>query len=204
MFEQKVKPLFDKLLLKLAVALDYFDDGDNATAKQKIEEAHELTNSLFHTASEVFQTLQTNYDDLANKWNNQRCLYSYDGEYMEYCANGPCPHEKATVSEDELKRIRAQKIETEIINIVKSHCNRQGIAKKCPERIAHGLYYAHFRKADEVIDEFADNLKAKIENYTYENTEGADYCCLLTEELIDMINQSADEMKKEALNAESV
>ena len=33
-------------------------------------------------------------DRLKDQWNNQRCVYSFDGEVMEYCVNGPCEAEK--------------------------------------------------------------------------------------------------------------
>ena len=31
---------------------------------------------------------------LKDKWDNLRCVYSFDGEVMEYCVNGPCPNDR--------------------------------------------------------------------------------------------------------------
>ena len=83
----------------------------------------------------------------------------------------------------------------EIKQVVGLNCDRQGFAKHCPERISSGIYTAGYRRADEVIDEFVDKIKAKIEGYSYENTEGVDYIAASKEELIDMINELADELK---------
>lgn len=47
----------------------------------------------------------------------------------------------------------------EIRKVVSFNCNKEGIAKHCPERIANGIYEADYRKADEVIDEFIERLK---------------------------------------------
>lgn len=54
---------------------------------------------------------------------------------------------------DEKKQIE------EIRKVVSFNCNKEGIAKHCPERIANGIYEAGYRKADEVIDEFIERLK---------------------------------------------
>lgn len=40
----------------------------------------------------------------------------------------------------------------EIRKVVSFNCNKEGIAKHCPERIANGIYEAGYRKADEMID----------------------------------------------------
>ena len=48
-----------------------------------------LTRTL-EEGNEEHQALQAENAELKEKWNNQRCIYSYDGEVMEYCVNGPC------------------------------------------------------------------------------------------------------------------
>ena len=50
----------------------------------------------------------------------------------------------------------------EIEITVRHNCNKQGIAKHCPERISNGIYSAGYRKASDVIDEFASGLKNSI------------------------------------------
>lgn len=40
----------------------------------------------------------------------------------------------------------------EIHKVVRCNCNKEGIAKRCPERIANAIYNAGYRKADDVID----------------------------------------------------
>ena len=49
----------------------------------------------------------------------------------------------------------------EIEITVRHNCNKQGIAKHCPERISNGIYSAGYRKASDVIDEFAERLAKK-------------------------------------------
>ena len=49
----------------------------------------------------------------------------------------------------------------EIEITVRHNCNKQGIAKHCPERITNGIYSAGYRKASDVIDEFVERLAKK-------------------------------------------
>lgn len=51
----------------------------------------------------------------------------------------------------------------EIKQVVGRNCDRQGFAKRCPERISNNLYSAGYRRADEVIDEFVERLKEENE-----------------------------------------
>ena len=51
----------------------------------------------------------------------------------------------------------------EIEKVVGHNCNKQGIAKHCPERISNGIYNAGYRKARDVIDEFVERLKEENE-----------------------------------------
>ena len=51
----------------------------------------------------------------------------------------------------------------EIEITVRHNCNKQGIAKHCPERISNGIYSAGYRKASDVIDEFVERLKEENE-----------------------------------------
>lgn len=41
-------------------------------------------------AAQRIAELEAENAELKEKWDNQRCIYSYDGEVMEYCVNGPC------------------------------------------------------------------------------------------------------------------
>lgn len=56
--------------------------------------------------------LENENAELKDQWDNLRCVYSFDGDVMEYCVNGPCPHDKfvAKVREenDELKERLSQ------------------------------------------------------------------------------------------------
>lgn len=60
------------------------------------------------------------------------------------------PQGKSKDEEEQIEEIR---------KVVSFNCNKEGIAKRCPERIANGIYEASYRKADEVIDEFIERLK---------------------------------------------
>lgn len=60
------------------------------------------------------------------------------------------PQGKSKDEEEQIEGIR---------KVVSFNCNKEGIAKRCPERIANGIYEASYRKADEVIDEFIERLK---------------------------------------------
>lgn len=52
----------------------------------------------------------------------------------------------------------------EIEKVVGYNCNKQGIAKHCPERISNGIHSAGYRKARDVIDEFVERLEKYIES----------------------------------------
>ena len=43
---------------------------------------------------ERIKELEEENAKLKDKWDNLRCVYSYDGEVMEYCVNGPCPNDR--------------------------------------------------------------------------------------------------------------
>ena len=44
---------------------------------------------------ERIKELEEENAKLKDKWDNLRCVYSYDGEVMEYCVNGPCPNDRS-------------------------------------------------------------------------------------------------------------
>lgn len=50
-------------------------------------------------------------DKLKEKWNNLRCVHSYDGEVIEYCVNGPCPDMKTI---DDVRKETAKNILYEV------------------------------------------------------------------------------------------
>ena len=64
------------------------------------------------------------------------------------------------MNNEELKK----KIE-EIEKVVGHNCNKQGIAKHCPERISNGIYSAGYRKASDVIDELVKNIMTEAEPF---------------------------------------
>lgn len=55
-------------------------------------------------------------------------------------------------SKDEGKQIE------EIRKVVSFNCNKEGIAKRCPERIANGIYEASYRKQSDTVREFVQKL----------------------------------------------
>lgn len=52
--------------------------------------------------------------------------------------------------------------EKEIEEIVKHTCNREGIAKRCPQRITEALVAAGYGNVKQAVKEFAEKLKAEI------------------------------------------
>ena len=58
----------------------------------------------------------------------------------------------------------------EIKQVVRARCDKHGIAKYCPERIANGIYNAGYRKQSEVVKELVGKLKflyfARQKEYT--------------------------------------
>lgn len=51
-----------------------------------------------------------------------------------------------------------QKMIEEIKAVVRSTCNRQGIAKRCPERIAEAIINAIYGHIEETLKEFVNKL----------------------------------------------
>ena len=72
----------------------------------------------------------------------------------------------------------------EIEITVRHNCNKQGIAKHCPERITNGIYSAGYRKASDVIDELVKNIMADAEPF-------------LSNMSRNLIRMCASKMKKE-------
>lgn len=62
-------------------------------------------------------------------------------------------------SEDDEKQIE------EIRKAVSRNCNKEGIAKRCPERIANGIYEAGYRKQSETAKEIFKTLYDRTQNY---------------------------------------
>lgn len=61
---------------------------------------------------EQIEQLKAEKAELKDQWDNLRCVYSYNGDVMEYCVNGPCPHDRAVAKvreeNDELKERLSQ------------------------------------------------------------------------------------------------
>lgn len=72
----------------------------------------------------------------------------------------------------------------EIEITVRHNCNKQGIAKHCPERISNGIYSAGYRKASDVIDELVKNIMTDAEPF-------------LSNMSRNLIRMCASKMKKE-------
>ena len=87
-------------------------EAENAdlTVKNEVlqRDIENLTRTL-EEGGEEYRALQAENAELKEKWNNQRCVYSFDGEVMEYCVNGPCEVDR-TVSEvrEENAELRAR------------------------------------------------------------------------------------------------
>ena len=76
--------------------------------------------------------LQEENAELKDQWDNLRCVYSFDGDVMEYCVNGPCPHDRSVAKvreeNDELKERLSQaneeclKWHERAQNLIKENC----------------------------------------------------------------------------------
>lgn len=79
----------------------------------KTNEEKMLLNIKFYCnagANEISRLTAEN-DKLKEKWNNLRCVHSYDGEVIEYCVNGPCPDMKTI---DDVRKETAKNILYEV------------------------------------------------------------------------------------------
>lgn len=76
--------------------------------------------------------------------------------------------------------------------VVKHNCNKQGIAKRCPERISNSIYTEGYRKASEVIDEFVERFlnEALVTSIAGEYGRGFLDC-------VKIFDNIADEMRQE-------
>lgn len=55
----------------------------------------------------------------------------------------------------------------EIAKIISNSCDREGIAKRCPERISEALIEAGYGDIKQAVREFAEKLKVKFTKSTY-------------------------------------
>lgn len=86
----------------------------------------------------------------------------------------------------------------EIERTVLYNCNSHGRGKHCPERISKLLYKAGYRKASDVIDEFVERVKERLEEFTKQDYEdGVPYYHADCEQIDNVIDDVADEMRQE-------
>lgn len=81
---------------------------------------------------EQIEQLKAENAKLKDQWDNLRCVYSFDGDVMEYCVNGPCPHDRSVAKvreeNDELKERLSQaneeclKWHERAQNLIKENC----------------------------------------------------------------------------------
>lgn len=71
-----------------------------------------IIGNSFQIIKEYIDRLESENAELKDQWDNLRCVYSYNGDVMEYCVNGPCPHDRAVArvreENDELKERLSQ------------------------------------------------------------------------------------------------
>ena len=120
------------------------------------------------------------------------------GEAADYIAEqlvveGYCkPCDVVSVAKDKEKQLE------EIKQVVGTKCDKHGIAKHCPERIAQGLYTAGYRKQSDVVKEFAEGVKALLNKYEYRShTDGVSFYQMNAESFCDELNELAAEFGAE-------
>lgn len=74
----------------------------------------------------------------------------------------------------------------EIEITVRHNCNKQGIAKHCPERISNGIYSAGYRKASDVAEEIRDKIEAQG-RFEFCGYDGKEYLTIQTDKFNEII-----------------
>lgn len=86
---------------------------------------------------------------------------------------------------------------SDIAKIVKNNCDKHGIAKHCPEKIANGIYQAGYGQIEEIVDKFVFNLKYELEKFVKTDYEDSvPYYGATCEQIDDIIDNIVEEMKK--------
>lgn len=118
---QDIKKHSKKIPRKYFKIVEYFDNAEllkqieqlqeeNATLKSNLGECEVNYSAALHYAREDNKKLQAENTALKERWDNQRCIYSQDGEVMEYCVNGPCEQEHTiTKIQEENASLRVNK-----------------------------------------------------------------------------------------------
>lgn len=70
-----------------------------------------------------------------------------------------------------------------IRQVVGAKCDKHGIAKHCPERIAQGIYAAGYSKQSDVVKEFAKRIKDIIHRDENISNSADEYLCDEIDEL---------------------
>ena len=50
----------------------------------------------------------------------------------------------------------------QLVSVIRSACNREGVVKRCPERIAEALQSTGYGRAEEIRKEFARELLGRL------------------------------------------
>lgn len=90
---------------------------------------------------------------------------------------------------------------TKIQEIVKHACNSEGIAKRCPQRIADALISAGYGNVREAVNEFAEWVIIELYFYGVQDESERHFCgsvCL--EELSEEIRAKVKELYGEEQN----
>lgn len=97
--------------------------------------------------------LETENEELKYQWDNLRCVYSYNGDVMEYCVNGPCPHDRAVAEvREENKKLKNENSELrKTIEVYKGELNTEIRVSKFYQSRAHSLMKQN-KMLKEIID----------------------------------------------------
>lgn len=77
--------------------------------RMSIGKTSDVVNFDYAGTLEYIKRLEAENAELKDQWDNLRCVYSYNGDVMEYCVNGPCPHDRSVAKvREENKELRAR------------------------------------------------------------------------------------------------
>lgn len=103
---------------------------------------------------EYIKRLENENAELKDQWDNLRCVYSFDGEVMEYCVNAPCPHDRTVASvreeNNELKNENSELRKT--IEVYKGELNAEIRVSKFYQSRAYSL-----TKQNKMLKEIINN-----------------------------------------------
>ena len=113
------------------------------------------------------ERLRTENAKLKDKWDNLRCVYSYDGEVMEYCVNGPCPNDRRV---SEVREENAE-LKARLESAVELHCNVGDIVYLIRQAIFKNPYKLEIEETKiEKVILTKTGLKVKFESNSFYET----------------------------------